>query len=67
MNTLKIMICLLILPLLFIDPVVSQDLEIENNNKEKVVIRHPNIVKINSLALWTNNRKHYPMEDILFV
>ncbi len=23
--------------------------------------------KINSLALWTNNRKHYPMEDILFV
>ena len=23
--------------------------------------------KINSLALWTNNRKHYPMEDIIFV
>jgi predicted nucleic acid-binding protein len=23
--------------------------------------------KINSLALWTNNRKHYPMEDIYFV
>ena len=23
--------------------------------------------RINSLALWTNNRKHYPMENILFV
>jgi len=23
--------------------------------------------KINGLTLWTNNRKHYPMKDILFV
>lgn len=55
MSILKNTTLLVILSLFLMVPVVSQDLDNEDNNVDKVVIERPNIVKINTLALPFSN------------
>jgi hypothetical protein len=55
MYTQKKLIILLILSCIFIEPVISQDIDIDKEQPQGENIRYPNIIKINSLALLFNN------------
>ena len=55
MTTSKKLIILSILSFFLIEPVISQDLDIDKEKPQKENIRYPNIIKINSLALAFNN------------
>jgi len=55
MSTLKKLIILSLLSFFLIEPVLSQDLDIDKEKAQRENIRYPNIIKINSLALVFNN------------
>jgi len=55
MNAFRKQILLTILSFLIVAPAFTQDTIGEINKKEKVTVRHPNIIKINTLAIPFNN------------